>query len=168
VGANTFDELNRGPAAVVAERLRACNGARQWIDAMLAGRPYRDMESMLAMAEKASRSLDWADVQEALDGHPRIGERAAGNSTESVWSREEQASVGESDPTTQRALWEGNVAYEQQFGHVFLIRAAGRTPEEMLAELRRRLANDEITERAEVTEQLAQITRLRLERLLKE
>jgi 2-oxo-4-hydroxy-4-carboxy-5-ureidoimidazoline decarboxylase len=168
LGANTFDELNRGPAAVVAERLRACNGARRWVDAMLAGRPYRDMESMLAMAEKASRSLDWADVQEALDGHPRIGERAAGNSTESVWSREEQASVGESDPTTQRALWEGNVAYEQQFGRVFLIRAAGRTPEEMLAELRRRLANDEITERAEVTEQLAQITRLRLERLLKE
>jgi 2-oxo-4-hydroxy-4-carboxy-5-ureidoimidazoline decarboxylase len=36
----------------------------------------------------------------------------------------------------------------------------------MLAELRRRLANDETGERAEVTEQLAQITRLRLQKLL--
>jgi 2-oxo-4-hydroxy-4-carboxy-5-ureidoimidazoline decarboxylase len=36
----------------------------------------------------------------------------------------------------------------------------------MLAELRRRLANDVETERAEVTEQLAQITALRLKGLL--
>jgi len=55
---------------------------------------------------------------------------------------------------------------EQRFGHVFLIRAAGRSAEEMSAELHRRLANDECSERAEVTEQLAQITRLRLEKLL--
>ena len=33
------------------------------------------------------------------------------------------------------ALVDGNRAYEERFGHVFLIRAAGRTPEEMLAEL---------------------------------
>ena len=66
----------------------------------------------------------------------------------------------------QAAVREGNLAYERRFGHVFLIRAAGRSAEEMLAELRWRLANDEPSERAEVTEQLAQITRSRLERLL--
>jgi 2-oxo-4-hydroxy-4-carboxy-5-ureidoimidazoline decarboxylase len=49
---------------------------------------------------------------------------------------------------------------------VFLIRASGRTPEEMLAELRRRLANDEDTERAEVTGQLAEITALRVRELV--
>jgi 2-oxo-4-hydroxy-4-carboxy-5-ureidoimidazoline decarboxylase len=168
VGASTFDELNHAPAAAVEEHFRACNGARTWVDAMLRGRPYRDMESMLAMAEKAARSLDWADVQEALDSHPRIGERAAGDSTESVWSRQEQAAVGESDAAIQQALREGNQAYEQRFGQVFLIRAAGRSPEEILAELHRRLANDDKTERTEVTAQLAEITRLRLERLLKE
>ena len=36
----------------------------------------------------------------------------------------------------------------------------------MLAELRRRLDNDVFTERAEVTEQLAQITALRVKRLI--
>jgi 2-oxo-4-hydroxy-4-carboxy-5-ureidoimidazoline decarboxylase len=70
------------------------------------------------------------------------------------------------DDDVRAALVEGNRAYEQRFGHVFLIRAAGRSPEEMLAELRRRLANDEATERAEVTEQLAQITGLRVEGLV--
>ena len=60
----------------------------------------------------------------------------------------------------------GNAAYERRFGHVFLIRAAGRSAEEMAAELDRRLANDDARERAEVTEQLAQITRLRVQSLL--
>jgi 2-oxo-4-hydroxy-4-carboxy-5-ureidoimidazoline decarboxylase len=49
---------------------------------------------------------------------------------------------------------------------VFLIRAAGRSPQEMLAELRRRLANDAAAERTEVTEQLAQITGLRVKELV--
>ena len=49
---------------------------------------------------------------------------------------------------------------------MFLIRAAGRSPEEMLAELRRRLDNDAEAERAEVTEQLAQITGLRVRGLV--
>ena len=41
------------------------------------------------------------------------------------------------------------------------------SPEEMLAELRRRLGNDEGSERREATEQLAQITRLRVEGLIR-
>jgi 2-oxo-4-hydroxy-4-carboxy-5-ureidoimidazoline decarboxylase len=165
---STVDEFNRAPASVFAERLHACNASQAWVDAMLAARPYRDVDSLLSMAEKTARSLDWADVQEALNTHPRIGENASGNSVESAWSREEQGAVSDSDAATHDALRAGNIAYEQRFGHVFLIRAAGRSAEEMLAELRRRLESDETTERAEVTEQLAQITRLRLERLLAE
>ena len=91
---------------------------------------------------------------------------ARGQGTEARWSRQEQAAVGPSDEATSDALRAGNAAYEQRFGHVFLIRAADRSAEEMLAELRRRLGNDEAGERAEVTEQLAQITRLRLSKLL--
>lgn len=168
MNASAFDELNNAPAVEAAERLRACNASRRWVEAVLAGRPYPDPESLLVAADKAARSLDWSDVQEALDSHPRIGERPSDDSTESAWSRQEQVAVGGSDPQTQQALREGNAAYEQRFGHVFLIRAAGRSADDMLAELRRRLNHDAVTERTEVTEQLAGITRLRLERLLAE
>ena len=72
----------------------------------------------------------------------------------------------DADAEVRAALLDGNRAYEERFGHVFLIRAAGRSPDEMLAELRRRLGNDVVTERAEVTEQLAQITGLRVRGLL--
>jgi 2-oxo-4-hydroxy-4-carboxy-5-ureidoimidazoline decarboxylase len=57
----------------------------------------------------------------------------------------------------------GNVAYEERFGHVFLIRAAGRSGAEILAELERRLANDAAAERAETVDNLRQIALLRLE-----
>jgi 2-oxo-4-hydroxy-4-carboxy-5-ureidoimidazoline decarboxylase len=72
----------------------------------------------------------------------------------------------DADAATRAALVEGNRAYEDRFGHVFLIRAAGRASEEMLAELRRRLANDAAAERAEATEQLAQISGLRVRGLV--
>ena len=154
------------PEDRAAERLRAGNAAPRWIAQVLAARPYADVDAALDTAERAARTLSWDEVRSALDAHPRIGDRAAGEDTESRWSRREQSAVGTSGADTQEALRTGNAAYERRFGHVFLIRAADRSAEEMLAELHRRLGNDEAGERAEVTEQLAQITRLRLERLL--
>jgi len=161
-----LDTVNRAPEAQLSERLRSCNAAPRWIEQVLAHRPYADTDSLLDTAERAARSLPWSEVRRALDLHPRIGERARGESTEAQWSRTEQSAVGTSDARTQDALRTGNAEYERRFGHVFLIRAAGRSAEEMLAELDRRLGNDEARERAEVTEQLAQITRLRVETLL--
>jgi 2-oxo-4-hydroxy-4-carboxy-5-ureidoimidazoline decarboxylase len=161
-----LDSVNQVSDAQVADRLRACNASPRWIAQVLAGRPYADVDALLDTAEGAARALDWAEVRHALDAHPRIGERAEGASTEAQWSRREQSAVGTSDAATQDALRAGNAAYERRFGHVFLIRAAGRSAEEMAAELDRRLANDDTRERVEVTEQLAQITRLRVQSLL--
>jgi 2-oxo-4-hydroxy-4-carboxy--5-ureidoimidazoline (OHCU) decarboxylase len=50
---------------------------------------------------------------------------------------------------------------------VFLINATGRSSAEMLEELRRRLANDPEAELAEAAEQQRQITRIRLEKLVR-
>lgn len=161
-----LDALNQAPESEVAERLSACNASPAWVAQVLAGRPYADGECALDTAERAARALDWSEVRRALDAHPRIGERATGESTGARWSRREQASVGSTDTATRDALQAGNAAYERRFGHVFLIRAAGRRPEEIAAELDRRLTQDEARERAETTDQLAQITRLRLAALL--
>jgi 2-oxo-4-hydroxy-4-carboxy-5-ureidoimidazoline decarboxylase len=161
-----LDVVNGLPDAHAAEQLRACNASPRWIEQVLAHRPYADLDTVLDTAEHVARDLDWTEVRRALDAHPRIGERATGASTEAQWSRREQSPVGTSDDRTQDVLRAGNAAYERRFGHVFLIRAAGRSAEEMVAELERRLGNDEASERAEVTEQLAQITRLRLQTLL--
>jgi 2-oxo-4-hydroxy-4-carboxy-5-ureidoimidazoline decarboxylase len=161
-----LDDFNEKPAEQAAEALRACNAAPSFAGSLLAGRPYPDADALVARAEEVARALPWEDVTAALAAHPRIGDRVAGGSAEARASRREQSSMTDADDDVRAALLEGNRAYERRFDHVFLIRAAGRSPEEMLAELRRRLGNDEATERAEVTEQLAQITGLRVKGLV--
>jgi allantoicase len=158
--------LNSVPATQAGQLLASCCASRAWVERIAAGRQYTDFDALLGASDRAIRELGRDDLAEALSAHPRIGQRPEGASTEADWSRQEQASVGEADAEVLAALEEGNRAYEQRFGHVFLIRASGRSAEELLAALRQRLANDPDTEWGEVAEELREITRLRLERLL--
>jgi len=162
----TLAEFN-GLAAEAAEReLAACNAAPRFVREVAAGRPYPTAAELAETAATVAGGLGWDEVAVALAAHPRIGEQAAGDSAEAASSRREQSAVtGAGDEVTQ-ALADGNSAYERRFGHVFLIRAAGRGSEEILAELTRRLGNDPAAERAETTAELAEITRLRVERLV--
>jgi 2-oxo-4-hydroxy-4-carboxy-5-ureidoimidazoline decarboxylase len=161
-----LDDFNDEPGDRAAAALHACNAAPRFAAEVLAGRPYPDVDTLVARAEEVARSLSWDEVSVALAAHPRIGDRPEGSSAEAQASRREQSSMTDADAVTRAALVEGNRAYEDRFGHVFLIRAAGRSPAEILAELRRRLANDAEAERAEATEQLAQITGLRVRGLV--
>ena len=97
-----------------------------------------------------------------LASHPRIGERAAADSREGGWSRQEQSGAAGAAEQVRRELAAGNAAYEQRFGHVFLICATGLSAEAMLAALRSRLRNDPIAEREVVRGELVKIVRLRL------
>jgi 2-oxo-4-hydroxy-4-carboxy-5-ureidoimidazoline decarboxylase len=161
-----LDDFNDGPADRAVRALRGCNAAPRFAAEVVAGRPYRDAATVVARAEEVARGLPWDEVALALAAHPRIGDRVGGASPEADASRREQGAMADADDAVRAALVEGNRAYEGRFGHVFLIRASGRSPEEMLAELRRRLGNDEDSERAEVTEQLAQISALRVQALV--
>ncbi|GLY06119.1 MULTISPECIES: 2-oxo-4-hydroxy-4-carboxy-5-ureidoimidazoline decarboxylase [Actinoplanes] len=157
--------------ALPAERLRAdllaCCAAPAWGEAILAGRPYADRAALLAAADAAGRALTWPDVLQGLSAHPRIGERAAGDSAEAAWSRAEQSAAASSaDDDTRAALVAANRDYEDRFGHVFLIFASGRGQAEILAAARERLGNDPAVEREIVTGELRRIALLRLERVL--
>jgi len=159
--------LNSLPAGQARQVLAGCCAASAWVGRMAAGRPYADLDALLAAGDRAVRGLDRDGLAEALSAHPRIGEQAAGASAEAAWSRQEQAGVGEAADEVRAALAEANRAYEDRFGHVFLIRASGRSAGELLAALRGRLGNDPDTEWGVVAEELGEITRLRLERLLR-
>lgn len=144
------------------EVLLECLSVPRFADDVLAGQPYADRARLLAAADAAARRLSDAELDQALSGHPRIGERG-GAPGMSAQSRQEQAGVDPSAGDTAARLAAGNAAYEQRFDRVFLIRAAGRDAEEILAELDRRLGNDDDTERAETVDNLRQIMLLRLE-----
>ena len=143
--------------SVTREQLLSCLSVPRWADDVLAGEPYADRGSLLAAADVSARSLSDSELDEALSAHPRIGERGGEQ------SQKEQAGI---DPSDRLAA--GNAAYEERFGRVFLIRAAGRDAEEILAELERRLGNTDEAERAETVDNLRQIALLRLEAQLKD
>jgi 2-oxo-4-hydroxy-4-carboxy-5-ureidoimidazoline decarboxylase len=81
---------------------------------------------------------------------------------------QEQHRAAESDDSLKQALAEANREYEQRFHRIFIICASGRSAEEILVHLRRRLHNDDTTELQEAAEQQRRITQIRLRKWLAE
>ncbi|WP_222618388.1 2-oxo-4-hydroxy-4-carboxy-5-ureidoimidazoline decarboxylase [Nakamurella sp. PAMC28650] len=157
----TLAEFN-ADAAVAAEILGACMDIALWVAQVSAGRPFADLASLRRAGSAAAAVITWEQVAGALDRHPRIGERraaVAGTGTESAWSGAEQSGV---EVTQAQALAAGNVAYEQRFGHLFLICAAGLSGEQILAALDLRLRNEPAVEKPIVIQELRKISALRL------
>lgn len=150
-----FDSL---PAAAAERELLACCAAPRWAAQVVAGRPYGTVDALQAAAAAA---LTDGDLDAAMAGHPRIGDRAGGA------SRREQAAVAAAGDDIRAALAAGNRAYEDRFGHVYLVCATGRGAEDLLATLHSRLGNDPATERAVALGELAAINRIRLEGLVR-
>lgn len=160
-GLARFNALSREDARA---QLLSCCAAPAWVDGVLAGRPYADRGVLARTASSLAARLDRSGVEAALAGHPRIGERASGASAQGAaggWSRTEQGGVSR-DEQTLSALADGNRAYEQRFGRVFLICAPGLSGEQILASLTERLGHDADTEQLVMREELRKIALLRL------
>jgi len=147
------------PEAEAEEALYACFANHDWSVRVAKGRPYRDVDALLAAAEDA-----WADLKpgqwlDAFKAHPRIGERG-GHAPQR--SEREQAGLAKGSASTLAALAAENREYEKRFGHVFLIAAAGRGADEILHSLRMRMKNDPYTELEVAASEQRKITRLRL------
>jgi len=160
VGVADFNVL---PADAATVLVSGCLGVPRWVDEVVDGRPYPDAATLVTQAHDASLVLSDDELAAALSRHPRIGERRETEDDEARFSRAEQAGVAASDDD---ALREANAAYEARFGHVFLVRAAGRSSAEILSELERRLGNDAATEREETVTALREIALLRLEQVV--
>lgn len=158
--------FNALPADEARAALLACCSSPAWAEQVASARPYDDPHHLLDVADTLLAGLDQSEVEAALAGHPRIGERAEG--ADAAWSRREQSGMASADEATVAAVTEGNREYERRFGHVYLVCASGRSAEELLAVLRQRLANDPLTEQAVVRAELAKINRIRLARLIGE
>jgi len=141
---------------------------------MVSGRPHGSLPALVAASDATIAALSWPDIEHALAAHPRIGARlpdpgapqdqGAPQDREAVWSRQEQSGTRDADPDVQAGLRAGNAAYEERFGHVFLICATGMSAASMLAALQARLGHDPATEREVVRDELTKIVRLRLAR----
>ncbi len=157
-------DLDQATAATAAGLLRPACASTRWIERLVSARPYSSLEALTAASDATIKALNWPDIEQALTGHPRIGDRAAGGGREAAWSRQEQSGTRDAGADVQAGLRVGNAAYEERFGHVFLICATGMPAASMLAALQARLDHDPATEREVVRDELIKIARLRLAR----
>jgi 2-oxo-4-hydroxy-4-carboxy-5-ureidoimidazoline decarboxylase len=162
-------ELDSLPATDAARLLATCCGCRAWVDGMVERRPFRDVERMLGAADDLWWSLGPDEWREAFAHHPRIGERDAAavqDPRARAWSAGEQRGVADAEAGVRAAIADGNREYERRFGQIYLVSAAGKSADELLAILRSRLTNDPDTELRVAAGEQAKITRLRLLKLL--
>jgi 2-oxo-4-hydroxy-4-carboxy-5-ureidoimidazoline decarboxylase len=161
---NTADE----PAALDA--MLSCCGAQRWASAMVALRPIDSVFELSDAADRVWATMTEVDWMEAFACHPRIGERKAAQAPakSAAWSRQEQSSVAAAQSAVLEELVEGNALYEEKFGFTYIVCATGKTADEMLEILKRRLACDRAAELREAAEQQRQITQIRLGKWLVE
>lgn len=163
------ERLNALEASAAADALRRCCGAERWVSAMLAARPYASTAHLQELAERCWQALAAEDHLEAFTHHPQIGEDLAAlrqrfAHTEALSMREQAGVLGAAEATL-RALRDGNQAYRERFGYIFIVCATGKSAEQMLDLLRERLRHAPEQELAIAAAEQAKITRLRLTQL---
>jgi 2-oxo-4-hydroxy-4-carboxy-5-ureidoimidazoline decarboxylase len=151
------------------EEILPCCGSLAWAKQLVEHRPIEDESSLIVASDEIWNHLEPKNWMEAFSKHPRIGERKAppaASSQSAVWSAQEQGSAAGADETIQATLAEANRQYERRFGRVFIVCATGKSADEMLTILQRRLSNDEAAELREAAEEQRKITNLRLKKWL--
>ncbi len=148
----------------------ACCGARRWAAAMVARRPIESTAELISAADCEWSGMGEADWMQAFACHPRIGGRKAAHASAQsmAWSRQEQSSTNATADAVLAELAEGNGLYEQRYGFTYIVCATGKSAEEMLEILRRRLESDRAAEMREAAEQQRQILQIRLGKWLAE
>ena len=159
------DEFNALPADDARALVAGWLGVRRWVDEVVAGRPYSDTAELRTRAHDSALDLTDDELASALSRHPRIGERP--HAQRSGGPRTRGASRRASRPPTPNACAPPTRPTSSASAtSSWSARPAGRSAE-ILAELRRRLSNDEETERAETVTALRDIALLRLDEVVR-
>jgi len=140
----------------------SCCGSERWASGMARARPYQCADAVRRRAHEQFEELQPDDWLQAFAAHAAIGEPRPGDRQ----GAGEQAAVTGAGGELLDALRGGNKRYHRRFGHVFLIRARGRSAGELLAALNDRIENTPEQELRNAAAAQREITALRLADLL--
>jgi 2-oxo-4-hydroxy-4-carboxy-5-ureidoimidazoline decarboxylase len=164
-----IEEINGADADTASHLFRQCCTSDTWIESMVRKRPYDSADALGLAADDNWRGLAEEDYLQAFDGHPKIGDvgslKAKYANTKEL-AVGEQSSVNVASDEIIQALAEGNTAYQEKFGFIFIVCASGKSAGEMLALLQARLPNNRDQELANAAEEQRKIFHLRLEKLI--
>jgi OHCU decarboxylase len=162
-----LDDWNRMSEEEAISPVLACCGSRSFAARLAQHRPLADVDSLLSAADAIWWSLGESDWLEAFACHPRIGQPPSNASHQfSRWSMDEQAKARSAGAAAAQSIAAKNLEYEQRHGFIYIVCASGRSAEELLAILERRLNNSTEEELREAAENQRQITHLRIRKWL--
>lgn len=159
---SVLQHWNQAAKTTAMETMLSCCASRRWAEEMVARRPVATVEALAAIANEVWSAMEEQDWLEAFSAHPRIGQRIDAGSREANWSRQEQSSINSASDRIRSTLAEANAEYEVMYGFTYIVCATGKSAEEMLAILRRRLGGGREEELRESAEQQRQIMQIRL------
>ena len=174
----TLEKINSLTPRDAVILFRQCCGSTRWAQTMNDRKPFRSVEEMHIASDDVWYSLTEDDWKQAFAQHPKIGDipperhGRAGKSlrkkfgSTADWAKGEQAGAMGASEKVLKALAEGNNLYEAKFGYIFIVCATGKSAEEMLAILNKRLNNIPSEEIKIAAQEQAKITRIRLENVL--
>jgi 2-oxo-4-hydroxy-4-carboxy-5-ureidoimidazoline decarboxylase len=165
----TIEALNALTPSEANEQFKLCCGASNWVEKMNQNRPFQDGNEVYKKAASIWFSLSSNDWLEAFTHHPKIGDfdslRKKFHNTKSI-SKNEQSGLNDAEKSILKDLAESNQLYEDRFGFIFIVCAAGKSADEMLALIKIRLKNNMDTEMLNAANEQNKITQLRLKKLL--
>jgi 2-oxo-4-hydroxy-4-carboxy-5-ureidoimidazoline decarboxylase len=162
-----LDDWNRLPKVDALAPVLACCGSHVFAAAVVEARPYADVEALLARADSIWWLLSESDWLEAFASHPRIGESHANGPRQfAAWSAEEQGKARSAAVAVLDSIAEKNREYEARHGFIYIVYASGKSADELLAILDRRIGNPTEVEIREAAEQQRQITNMRIRKWL--
>ena len=148
-----------------SEHLFGCCHCRHWADEVSSCAPFESPEHLMLIAGEKWAIATEAEILEAFDGHPQIGDMQALRNKFAVTATTEQGQVTDADEETLLRLREMNQTYLETFGFIFIVCATGKSAQEMLALLEARINNTREEELVNGAREQAAITRLRLANL---
>jgi 2-oxo-4-hydroxy-4-carboxy-5-ureidoimidazoline decarboxylase len=165
----TLSELNEMPFDQFSDNVFKCCGSKTWAEKMLAARPFSNSQDLHKHAFDLwldCRKNDWL---EAFTHHPRIGDVDSLKkkfADTAAWASGEQSSVNTAQIPVLEDLKAYNDAYFDKFGFIFIVFATGKSAQEMLDILKKRIDNDVVEEIINAMREQAKITKIRLDKLL--
>lgn len=161
----TFDELNSKDRSGFVGAIGWVFEGSPWVaERAWDKRPFATLDALHDALSSVVASAEIGEQLSLLRAHPELGARAGMSET----SSREQTSAGldalrRDDIERLRSL---NSAYREKFGFPFLFAVRGRTAQEILNAIERRLTSPRDEEHREALRQVYQIARFRLEGII--
>jgi allantoicase len=148
--------INSWTPGVADQKFLQCCRSRRWATEMVAARPFSSWTDVEQTAARIWTTASREEILEAFAAHPKIGDHKGA---------EEQAQVRTATEAALQDLSRLNREYQARFGYIYIVCATGKSAEEMLTLLRKRLENDPEEEIAIAAEEHRLITQLRLRKI---